>query len=291
MKGTIKKFLLGASVVVGASAMSMTDFVYAVNPAFAGSFSSSGPTTVYESFVDSDGKTKTRKVTGADLSTILSGDSSAPGGNVELYDQTDGLNLTQFKDIGSATLTADLDGKIVNFSSLTYEDWFGTGSGVSEAYGANNFANQWFGKAMAKYGSGYNGMQKVGLYKQFLGSNGFQRFSDPNVAYVGKDGDTVTFGLAGHSDAGNVHPALQGWYASEVVKVSYKGQTELFYSFDKSTDSGQYEVSDGTSHDGNFEFSFQWGEDDAEKVPEPSAILGLIALSGVVATKRKQNKA
>ncbi len=283
MKGTIKKFLLGASVVVGASAI-------AVNPSFAGSFSSSGPTTVYESFVDTDGKTKTRKVTGADLSTILSGDSSAPGGNVELYDQTDGLTLEQFKEIGSATLTADLDGKIVNFNSLTYEDWFGTGSGINENYGANNFANQWFGEAMAKYGSGYNSIQKEVLYGK-LKSNGFQRFSDPNLAYVGKDGNTVTFGLAGHSNAGNVHPLLQGMYASEVVKVSYKGKTELFYSFDKPTDSGQYEVSDGTSHDGNFEFSFQWGEDDAEKVPEPSAILGLIALSGVVATKRKHNKA
>lgn len=286
MKGTIKKFLLGTSVIVGAS-------VIAINPAFAGSFSSSGPITVYESFVDTDGQTKTRQVDAntADLSTILTGDSNAPGGNVELYNETDGLTLNEFKNAGPATLTADLDGRVVTFSSLTYDDWFGTGGTSSTAYGADNFANKWFAEAVGKYAPNLNDAQKAGFYQQFLQMNGFQRLSDPNVAYVNKNGNTISFGLAGHSDGSNVVPLLpQGTFASEVIKVSYKGKTELRYSFDKPTDSGQYDVSDGTSHDANFEFSFEWG-DDAEKVPEPSAILGLVALGGLAATKGKGKKA
>ena len=106
-------------------------------------------------------------------------------------------------------------------------------------------------------------------------------------------GNKITFGLAGHQDAGNIfagdqilEPLFEGLFGSEVVKVSHNNETNFFYSFLPPTDSGQVNK-DGFSHNGNFEFMFEVGA----KTPEPGTILGLVAVGGLfAATRRKLGK-
>ena len=301
-----KKLLLSASVVAGLSA------TLAATPASALTFSTSGPVTRYcsdgiNTFSDGQGGMSCTD----DLATILSGNATAPGGNLELYDDTDGLALTDPAWNQRSTLTADFDGHIVEFSSLTFDDWF---SGDT-SYGADNLANQWFSDALDAHGTvirptaaGFGLLNDAAIYSAFLAgvnvpggisvpglppSQGFQRVSDPNIAYVFKENGKLTFGLAGHQSGGNIFPAgspfnllFQNTFASEVVKVSHNGETNFFYSFAQPTDSGQVNK-DGFSHNGNFEFMFEVGA----KTPEPGTILGLMAVGGLaVAARRKSSR-
>ncbi len=305
-----KKFLLHASVAIGLSA------TVAAAPALAANFSTSGPVTKYcsdgvNTFFDGQGGMSCND----SLSTILSGNSSAPGGNLELNDATDGLTLTQFQAEPASTLTADFDGHEVIFSSVTAADWFG--GDLVTAYGDEDLANLWFEDALAAHGTtvrarasvlfggpvtdaqlfntfllGVNVPGGVPLPVPFASKGGFQRFSDPNIAYVNKDeaNSKITFGLAGHQDAGDIfagdpilQPLFEDLFGSEVVKVSHNGETNFFYSFAQPTDSGQVNK-DGFSHNGNFEFMFEVGA----KTPEPGTILGLMAVGGLfAATCRK----
>lgn len=248
------------------------------------------------------------------LATLLSGNSVAPGGNVELYDGTDGLPLLDPNWRLAATLEADFDGHIVTFSSITFDDWFGTGGGATDtSFGASNLANQWFADALTAYGASIRPLAATfgfttdeAIYNAFLvgvnvpggisiplvpSSYGFQRISDPNVAYVNKDllNHKIVFGLAGQQNAGDIFPAgspyqilLQNAFASEVVKVTHDGVSEYFYSFSQPTDSGQVNK-DGNSHTGNFEFMI-----DVAKVPEPSGLaLVLAVVCGLAGVRRR----
>jgi hypothetical protein len=249
------------------------------------------------------------------LDILLNGNSTAPGGNVELYDGTDNLPLNSPAWNQNATLEADFKGHLVTFSSLTFSDWFGTSNGMPDTnFGANNLANQWFSDALANHGTLIrNTAQGLGLtndasiYNAFLAgvnvpngiiipglpaSYGFQRLSDPNIAYVFKANDKITFGLAGHQSAGNIFPIgspfntlFSGAFASEVVKVTHAGKTEFFYSFQPPTDSGQVGKTDGLSHNGNFEFMFAV---DKTPVPEPGSILGVMTLGGLLACRQRK---
>ena len=302
----MKKFLLSASVAVGLSATVIA------TPALAATFSTSGPGVLnycsdgINTFFDGqDGMSCTDS-----LETILSGNSSAPGGNVELYDGTDNLALTDPAWNQRATLEADFDGHLVTFSSLTFSDWFNTAEGVADtSFGADNFANQWFGDALDARGTAIrSAAANFGLttderiYNAFLAgvnvpggisvprspsSQGFQRLSDPNIAYAFKENGKITFGLAGHQSAGNIFPTgspynllFEDVFASEVVKVTHNGTTEFFYSFAQPTDSGQVNK-DGFSHNGNSEFMIT-----VEKTPEPGTILGLMAVGGLLIGNR-----
>ena len=82
-----------------------------------------------------------------------------------------------------------------------------------------------------------------------------------------------------------------GFQASEVVKVTYNGKTNLLYSF-SATESGLSNNrlgADGKSHSGNYEVTIQGVPPAA--VPEPSVMLGLSGVAGVFATQRKLKKA
>ena len=258
-------------------------------PALANTYQTSGDVTVF----DSNG-TQTFLAPSADLSRILSGSAATPGGNVELNDGAASANL----NAPANTLTAYLNsGREVTFSSLTNSDWFGSG----------NLAQRWFSEAMDVYGTTITTRFKTYLVGQglsaqraslaasdsnnifatFSGAGGFARLSDPNIAYVSESNAGVTFGLAGHSDAGNVHSLLSGLYASEVVKVSLNGQTNYYYSFAQPTHSGQISKEDGASHAGNYEF-FIADPQHPESVPEPATLFGLLALGvGAATIKRK----
>ena len=289
MTNVMKQLFLGASVAVGLSA---TAFVTpaAANP----TYSTSGPGVLnycsdgINTFSDGQGGMSCTD----SLETILSGNNSAPGGNVELYDGTDLLPLSDPAWNQRATLEADFgNDHIITFSSLTFGDWF---SGDT-SYGADNLANQWFGDLLnsalgtevRNRGASQGLNTDAAIFSAFLGMGGFQRLSDPNVAYVIKDDNKVTFGLAGHQDAGAINPLLTGLFASEVVKVTKDGESEFFYSFLPPTDSGQVNK-DGFSHNGNYEFMLVWEDDPSTDTPEPATILGLLAVGGAVVASRRQ---
>lgn len=291
MLKTIKGIAIGASVVAGVSAISA--------PVLAATFTTTGDITVFQ---DDNGTTKEILNYSGNpaLSTILTGTSTASGGNVELRDKNDNLSLLAFMSAPVATLEAAFDdGTSITFSSLTGSDWFSGSFPSVSSYGAGDLANEWFDAALQAHGTtiravaGTQGLNNdAKIFNALLANNVFQRFSDPNIAYVEKDNGLVTFGLAGHEHAGNLFddgdplkPLFSLLTASEVVKVSYNGADPVYmYSFDRPFDSGVVNE-DGFSHNGTFEFTVP------ETVPEPSAVLGLMAVGGLLTVcKRKFRK-
>jgi hypothetical protein len=224
------------------------------------------------------------------------------GGNIELAADTEITN-----SYGTlSTLTGDLDGRAITFSSLTAADWgFGNPTGL---------AYTWFNDALAANGVSLTAQEQSAVFSIFSANGGFQRTSDPNVMAVSRDtygtGD-VSFGLAGHLnlnqillDAINAMPtgmaktvALMTYntkigdkvlHASEVVKVTYDGQTKFLYGFNP-TNSGLVAANDGYSHNANYQLTFDADPDTpTEDIPEPSLLLGLASLGGATVLKRKR---
>jgi hypothetical protein len=310
MTGIAKKLLIGASVVAGAMAAS---------PALAGSIkdASLGGTAPSDVllYCANGGFTE---VCNSSLSDILDGDSNSPGGNVELAASSEksGFDFSKY-----TSLTGKLDGRDITISSLTQDDW---GGGFAEKW----FGDFWSGNSL---NSKFNDTEKSLAFNIFMNDGGLQRFSDPNISYVNRDGATgkVSIGLAGHYQASTlltqsidkqiaalnvtiatktglqkqlaiqakslatgVKSKLEGTniFASEIVKVTYEGQTQLLYSFN-ATQSGLTAKDDGLSHTGNYEVSVMGTADPQKEVPEPTTMVGgLMALSGMFAAKRKARK-
>ncbi|RMH78204.1 MAG: PEP-CTERM sorting domain-containing protein [Cyanobacteria bacterium J007] len=134
-------------------------------------------------------------------------------------------------------------------------------------------------------GSEYSSREN--LFDAFYNAGGFQRTVDANIAYVKKDGDRVNWGLAGHADLLFYAPAeIQGLLsnagislqASELVKVN----DEIFYTF-----AGV--GSDVIGDDGiSFNMTYEGGTTVAAAVPEPSVMLGLMAVGGLVAASKRR---
>lgn len=263
-----------------------------VNPAEAASFTVSGDPGVDYYIYEQQGN-QTLRNEGADLDDILLGNSSAPGGNIELAANSEqsGFDFTK-----ATTLTGDVAGQTLTLSSLTEADWFTTSSGgFSMNYGSDNFATNWFNQLWTKavgldaslgiYGNSL-------AYSAFYSSGGFQRASDPNISYINANGINIDIGLAGHYDISNVYSFLPaGLQASEVVKYEYGGDSSYLYSF-SATPSGLIAVDDGKSHSGNYEVSIP-GVINPKPVPEPLTILGsAVALGfGALFKKRQAQKA
>ncbi|RMG14325.1 MAG: PEP-CTERM sorting domain-containing protein [Cyanobacteria bacterium J055] len=298
MTAIAKKLLIGASVIAGMSA---------ANPAFAASITdtSLGGTAPSDVLLYCANGGFTEECD-APLANILQGNSSSPGGNVELAASSEksGFDFSKY-----TSLTGKVDGRDITLSSLTASDWGG------------GFAQKWFGEALTANGfdSLFNSSQKTQLFNLFANYGGFQRFSDPNISYVNRDGSTgkVSIGLAGHYQASTLLTqsidkyiasnqlsmsqmimantaksvlATKNIFASEIVKVTYEGQTQLLYSF-APTRSGLVAKDDGLSHTGNYEVSLMGTADPQKEVPDPTTMVGgLMALSGMFAAKRKARK-
>jgi hypothetical protein len=294
MKTTSIKLTLGASILTGLSAFSMV-------PAFAATFNgtASGPYRLFGStgtttFLEEENFSLT-----ASKDVTLTGDSSAPGNNLQLSGlpapQKSFANFTQ-----ATTLTGTVNSKSIALSSLTAEDWCSSASEITSAcYTPGTLAYTWFNQALVANGgilqafvmSVFGG--DAGLaFNAFNAASGFQRLSDANIAYVNGDSSgKVTFGLAGFFETSEFPAPFTNLLASEVVKVTYDGKTDFFYMFDNPgpTSSGQAFEGDGESHTGNYEFEIP-GQSSG-KVPEPSAVLGLLATGGLlVASKRRSAK-
>ncbi|MCU0516144.1 MAG: NF038130 family PEP-CTERM protein [Oscillatoria sp. Prado101] len=294
MAGLVKKLLVGATLAAGVTAL-------ATAPAKAGSLTGASITGVNgtDYYLYDANATNTYRNDAASLSTILTGNSSSPTGNVELFANSETLTNAQFATYNKVTtLSGLLGGRSITLSSLTAADW------ANNVGGGLTLAQKWFNDALTNNGLGSLIGTTTGnnAYSAFLANNGRQRFSDPNISYVNQNDTTgqISIGLAGHFNAkslllpvvpSSLQPLLAGKtiQASEIVKVSYDGgPAQYLYNF-SATNSGLVEAGDRISHSGNYELLL--AGIPPEKVPEPSAMLGLMAVGGFLAAKRKMKNA
>lgn len=266
MTGTIQKYILGASIVAGMGAIAAT-------PASAGSL---GNVTVSGQHLTYGADSDSTFLVDNNQSNWESALSSK--GNIELGGQGNSPNVADFNN--PTTLTGDIGGQGITFSSLTASDWDAIGlQWMSDVLSANSLGD----------------LDSNVAYQNFVNNDGRERFSDPNIASVTQsDNGYINVDLAGHApDVAADMVGLSGEvYVSEIVKYSYGGETGYLYGTgqDSYQDSGVINDEDNRSHQAFYSAGFQGTvvDDSSEQVPEPSAILGLAALSGLVAfTKRK----
>ena len=295
------KLLIAASLLVSSTV--------AIAPVQANSLENAtiGGTAATDYLLYDANATNTFLSPNANLQTILIGTAANPTGNVELAASSEkaGFDFTK-----NTTLNGTIGGRAISISSLTASDW-------SSSYRGTTFGQYWFDSALTS-----NGLRNmVGtsasttLFNVFKNNGGFQRFSDPNISYVSQDANNViNIGLAGHYNASSLFTKSIDQYiattrlsnsqrrmmaglkselsskviqASEVVKTTYEGKTDYGFSF-VATKSGLVEKSDNLSHTGNYVISRQGIEPVNKKVPEPSIVLGLIALGGLAKRKLRR---
>jgi hypothetical protein len=308
MAASLKKLLIGTSVAVGMSAVGIT-------PALAGSLTNAsiGGTAATDYLIYGTEENQTVPIPNsvANLQSVLDGNAASPTGNVELAASSEkaGFDFTK-----NTSLTGDIGGKSLTLSSLTASDWATTVSG------GLTLAQKWFNDALTANGYGAllanttnSNNAYVLAWNKFSTGGGLQRFSDPNISYVNQDDSTgeIKIGLAGHLDATPLlfkgltdsqkyqlntlrDPSKAGTpiQASEIVKYTYNGTTDYLYSF-LATGSGLTAKDDGVSHSGNYELKLAGviTPPPPAAVPEPSTILGLMAVGGLFgAAKRNANK-
>jgi hypothetical protein len=285
MSGLINKFVVGASVVVGMSAV--------VAPAQAAFQINGSDYILYNS-----NNTNTYAAPSADVNELLMGDSKNPGGNIELFASSENPS-SSWKE--ATSIEGSYKGKDLTISSLTDTDWFG--ADLNTSYGEDNFANTYFNAFFdAAVKDTYKPIlseMKETLYNAFLTKNLFQASSDPNISYVTDNGSDLMLGLAGHMNLKTQYGSQLGEYAfalndnfqlSEAVKVNYGGVEQLLFGT-VATATGLKEVSDGVSHNGNYEVSLQGViEKPPAAVPEPSTMLGLMAVGGLFAAAKRNSK-
>ena len=268
MARLLNKFLASASVVAGLSG------VFGA-PAMAATMTNAtvnGAHLIYG--INEDGNTDHE--TGISAFDAL----NTKGANVELSGTRDHNKAVDMNNATTLTTEFDDDSTLV-FSSLTNDIW--GGSAPKEGY--DNFAEQWFDEAWNSEESGLQDYAKNkyefninqdAAFLGFMGQNWFHRFSDPNVESVTKNGRYVSFDLSGHLNYEDEHGSLK---MSEVVMVNDR----IFYAFGDAIDSGVNNGDEQSSHSGIHAFTY--------KIPEPSAVLGLMAIGGMVAaTKRRAQK-
>ena len=289
MAGLVKKLAIGASLSVGFSAAATVPAlaVSLTNPTITG-------TDYYLYDVrDTDGNgivDQTYLNPSADLNNILMQQDGTPGGNVELWASSEQPGANFFAP--QVSLSGQINGKTLTLSSLNAFDWFTTSSGTQNyAYDGDTLATRWFNELLTHAGQGDivgNGTGEF-AFNSFIHSGGFQRASDPNISYVEASEGSIDIGLAGHfnmKDVYNYSFIPDGFQASEVVKYTYDGVTDYLFSFE-ATESGLRELADGKSHSGHYKVAIA--------VPEPSTVLGLMAVGAVgslfASAKRKSKNA
>jgi hypothetical protein len=290
MTGFVNKLALATSLAVGMTAIGSA-------PAFAGTLTNPqfGGTAAsdYLSYCSNGSSTFAGDTCTDSLSTILSGNSSAPGGNIELAKSSEqaGFDFTK-----NTTLTGTIGGKDIVISSLTQADW------MTDMGNGKTLLSQWLDDAFLV--NNVPSFVKPLVQAAFVSNNGMQRFSDPNISYVNQDNATgeISIGLAGHWNASDMLKEAIGnsplanfvpttVKASELVKVIYdNGPAKFLYSF-TATESGQANNSgvgaDGISHNGNYEVKLAGVP--VTSVPEPSTMLALMAVGGLFATKKRKS--
>ncbi|MCF4969850.1 NF038130 family PEP-CTERM protein [Nostoc sp. CMAA1605] len=315
MKKTIHAIVIGSAVAMGVGAI-------AASPAQAGSLTSAtiGGTAANDYLVYDVNGTNTvavdQNLKSANIQKVLDGNAASPTGNIELRASTEKSTFTANDFTQNTTLSGTIGGEAITLSSLTVSDWTSLYKDTGKTFG-----EYWFSQALDKngFGSLVGTSIGTGFFNAFKNNGGFQKFSDPNISYVNQDDQTglVSIGLAGHF---NATPLLLPYFniyvnslpnstpkttvknlqtqlesktiqASEIVKYTYNGKTDYLFSF-YATQSGLTEKSDGISHSGNYEVTFQGlvPIKTSQAVPEPSIVLGLLGVAGMFTAQRKFKK-
>jgi hypothetical protein len=283
MFNTMKKIAMGASVVAGVSVLGA--------PAFAGTLtgvSTTGDVRVFEQINAGE-----VELSGSNGSAAII-DALGSAGSVELDDNID----YGWGNETPSTLTANFTDGSIMFGSVGQADWFGNGLATSWTNGIYSAYSPVFNGLGITSGSALLG--NIQANPLLSSKNVFQRLSDPNIQSVSSNNGEYSFELAGHDNFASglqmpVNDPLYGVFssmrASEVVKYSLDGGTNWDYAYsfgENSYASGVVDAGDGFSFTRNYQFTV--GTPNPVDVPEPSALLGLAAIGGlVVAAKRRKN--
>jgi len=313
MAGLIKKFVIGASVAAGMTGLTGVPALAQIeNPTLQG-----GESKIYEAVdTDNDGVVDTTvENSSADIMEVLKKVDGTPGGNIELFSDSEQsqyntvkscsfyafetcfsstYDVTNFANADVTSISGTVGGKTLTLSSLTAKDWFGSSLDTSyqdEDHSDRNLASTWFDAFLNAAGQDTLGLAtKKYAFNSFLEMSGFQRTSDANISYVDVVGSDINIGLAGHynlADAYDFAFIPEGFQASEVVKYEYDGIIDYAFGF-TATESGLIAADDNKSHNGNYEVSIKGV---VVSTPEPSSMLALMAVGGVLlATKKKSEK-
>lgn len=295
MPGFAKKVFIGASLATGLSAV-------AAVPAQALSIEFHGEDHI-KSYTHQDGNLWVD----ADASYLTDNDLTT---NVELW--FDGEN-----PLANVGFTATEGAHTVSVESVTAADWA-------------DYGEQWLGDLFAKYQPLNTVWQQLNSTIQNLAIGAFTSMGsgDPNIAEFSLDetgavdikmagwydlNSKLTSKLAEYENSSainllkkfnpaaanailaqidNLENALNQigpLQISEIAKVTINGEVKYAYSFD-AVNSGFVAKDDGKSYSGIYSWS-QAGTPPVASVPEPSTMLGLMAMGGLaVASKRKSNK-
>ncbi len=273
MTGLVKKFLIGASVVVGASTMGAVP-TYAASLTNIQFNTSDFRTYNYDTITNGDEKTA--------IDALTDGDSNT---NVELSVSTEDPTA----NIGFSGM---LGGKEVKVETVTADDW-------------NIFGDQWLADFITEY-------SELGFLAGVIGNGikemGATRFGDPNVGGFTFDEATEEYqlDLIGHHNVLDAHYLQGNIYAgmvrnflgdrplqvSEIAKVTIDGVVNYAYSF-SATETGflaaDASENDTSSHTGLYSWTFQ-GTSTVQSVPEPSTMLGLMAVGGLATLSQRKSR-
>lgn len=313
MKKNFHAVIIGTAMVMGVGAIATT-------PAQASSLTgvTIGGTAATDYLIYDANSINTYVVpnTPVNLQKVLDGNAASPTGNVELRASTEKPTFTASEFTKNTTLSGTINGETLTLSSLVDSDWNSLYKDTGKTFG-----EYWLNQALTA--NGFSGLVGnsigTGFFNTFKNNGGFQKFSDPNISYVNQDDNTgvISIGLAGHLNATpillpyfeqyvnslpngatkNLAKSLKNQLAgsttqaSEIVKYTYDGITDYKFSF-YATNSGLKELSDGISHKGNYEVTIQ-GKIPVrtpQAVPEPSLLIGLLGVAGMVTTRRKWKK-
>jgi hypothetical protein len=324
MTGIAKKLLIGASVVAGAMAASPA-FAGSIKDASLGGTAPSDVLT----YCANGGFTEVCNSSLSDIlqgdsnspggNVELAASSEKSGFDFSKYTSLTGK--LDGRDITISSLTAS------DWGGGFAEKWFGdfwSGNSLSSKFNdtekslafnvfMNNGGLQRFSDPNISYVNrdSATGKVSIGLAGHYQASTLLtqsinkqiatldQQIAALNVTIATKTGiqkqaaiQAKSLATAAKDSATGVKSKLEGTniFASEIVKVTYEGQTQLLYSFN-ATSSGLTAKDDGLSHTGNYEVSVMGTADPQKEVPEPTTMVGgLMALSGMFAAKRKARK-
>jgi PEP-CTERM motif len=328
MQENIKKLLIGASVAAGMSAIASSPaFATSLRPTDIQFNTTNINSWLYKNpsnpTMDATGiGGVSRKVlddysnygnTAKAIQALTDTDSAT---NVELWTQGEAVTA----NVG---FSAKLGSKNIKVESVTQADW---ASGDLAQKWVNGFLGT-YGGVLQSLGVIPTDQQKTAMVDT-LKTKGMYSSGDPNIGDVTLDDQTgqLKVDLVGHLDRSslylnsngtrkndprydtgnpllndalfNVSRALrlQGKYfqVSEVAKVTFDGNVDYAFGF-SALDSGaiagdRNKTSDTTSHTGIYRWTKKFDQPPSESVPEPSTLLGLLAVGGLFATGRKTLK-